>query len=77
MRAKMKLVSTKKVSETQEDLNFSAVCANAFDAEGNDENNTYSKWTPTANLSMSITNPALMDKFTVGQEFYLDFTPVN
>ena len=77
MRAKIKITSIKKWSETQEDLNFSAVCANQFDAEGNDENNTYAKWTPNASLSMTITNPALIGKFSEGQEFYIDFTLIK
>ena len=34
------------------------------------------KWTPSASLKMTITNPALVGKFSEGQEFYVDFTAV-
>ena len=78
MRAKMKVVKAEKKSETYEELAFSAVGPKgAYPADGSDENNTFAKWTPTANLSMSITNPALIGKFPVGQEYYVDFTPAE
>lgn len=77
MRAKMKLVSVNKLSDTCEVLEFRAVCKSngPYPADGSDENNTFAKWTPTADLRMSITNPDLVGGFEVGQEFYLDFTP--
>lgn len=77
MRAKMKVVNVKK-EEGYEVLNMSAVCKNeGYDDTGDDENNTYSKWTPQADLSMVINNPDLHGKFEEGQEFYVDFTPAN
>lgn len=79
MRAKMKVIDTKKHEDyVQEDLTLAAVCKSAgYPADGSDENNTFAKWTPTADLKMSITNPALIGKFSVGQEFYVDFTEVE
>ena len=78
MRAKMKVVATKVHSETSEELELAAVCKNdGYPADGSDENNTFAKWTPSATLRMSITNPDLVGKFTAGQEFYVDFTPVD
>lgn len=78
MRAKMKITDIKTHNETYEELRFSAVSKNdGYPADGSDENNSFAKWTPTAELNMSITNPTLIGKFTVGQEFYLDFTPVT
>lgn len=77
MRAKMRVIAIKSQSENYEELRFSAVAKNdGYPKDGSDENNTFAKWTPTAELDMGITNPALIGKFTVGQEFYLDFTPV-
>lgn len=77
MRAKMRV--SKVVNRgTCEDLEFSAVCkSDGYPADGSDENNTFAKWTPTANFSMSITNPALIGKFTEGQQFYVDFAPAE
>jgi hypothetical protein len=76
MRAKMRLDQVEKF-EGSELLKFSAVCASGYPADGSDENNSYAKWTPSAALSMSVTNPALHAKFTAGEEYYLDFTKVN
>ena len=78
MRAKMKVASINYHSDSCETLEFHAVCKNdGYPSDGSDENNTYALWTPTADLKMCITNPALTGKFEVGQEFYVDFTLVN
>lgn len=83
MRAKMKVVATKKHGTggpdgAFEELEFSAVAKNdGYPADGSDENNTFAKWTPSASVKMTITNPALVGKFTQGQEFYVDFTAVE
>jgi hypothetical protein len=59
MRAKMKVITTKKHSDTYEDLEFSAVCKNdGYPPDGSDENNTFAKYTPSATIKMAITNPA-------------------
>jgi hypothetical protein len=81
MRAKFSVVSIQthrnQTDEIyQEDLVFQAVTETPFDENGNSEDNTFAKWTPTGHLSMSIQNPNLFGKFYAGQKFYLDFTPV-
>lgn len=43
---------------------------------GSEENKTFWKYTPSGKLEMTINSSAL-DAFTPGQEFYLDFTPVE
>jgi hypothetical protein len=73
MRAKMRVVEVKENGDSEE-LIMTAVCKNEYDETGNDENNTFAKWTPSANLDMHINNPNLHGKFEVGQEYYLDFT---
>ena len=73
MRAKMRVSSVIPNGDC-ETLNFNAVSKNeGYGAEGLDENNTYATFTPSANLSMYINNPALIGKFKVGEEYYLDF----
>ncbi len=74
MRAKFSVRNVERRSDTQEHLEFSPVCSSPFDAEGNSEDNTYAKWTPSGSLTLEITNPALIGRFSVGQTFYLDFT---
>ena len=60
-----------KYSET---LNMYAVPASKYDESGLDEDNTFAKMSPQANLGISIANPALWGQFKVGQRFYVDFT---
>lgn len=62
-------------AKSGEGLVMSAVCAPKFDPEGLDEDNTFAKFTPSANLSVNISNPDLLDKFKVGQAYSVDFTP--
>lgn len=78
MRAKFKITSVEKYAHECEVLNFSAVSrSDSYPEDGSDENNTYAMYTPSANLKMTVNNPALIGKFEPGQEFYVDFTPVN
>ena len=61
---------------SQEGLTMHAVCATKYDGEGADEDNTYARYSPSANLTINIANPALFGKFKAGDKFYVDFTPV-
>ena len=77
MRAKMKITSVQKF-EGQDTLTFAAVGKDgAYPDGGLSDDNTYSKYTPSADLKMVIQNPALLDKFNVGDKFYVDFTPAE
>jgi hypothetical protein len=54
------------------------VCrSEGYPEDGSDENNTFARFTPTASLSMSVTNPALIGEFAVDEEYYLDFSKAN
>lgn len=77
MRAKLRVTSVTPVAGegTAETLVFNAVGkSGGYPQDGSDENNTYAKYTPSAELKMSIMNPNLFGKFKEGQEFYVDFT---
>lgn len=75
MRAKMQVQSVKG-TETYESISMSAVTSSnkPYGPNGENEDNTYARWTPSGTLALSITNPELIGKFKVGQKFYLDFT---
>jgi hypothetical protein len=77
MRAKLKVTNiTTYESSTAIGVTFNAVCKKeAYPSDGIDEDNTFARWTPSAELKMQIANPDLIDKFELGQEFYVDFTP--
>lgn len=77
MRAKMKISSVTKY-ESSENLRMTAVCkSTAYPTDGSDEDNTFSTFTPNAELSITIQNPALLNHFEAGQTFYVDFSPTN
>jgi hypothetical protein len=81
MRAKLQVGSVfahrdaegNTISET---LYFHGVAkSGGYPADGSDEDNTFAKWSPSVNLQIQITNPALHGQFEPGQKFYVDFTP--
>ena len=76
MRAKMEVGEVVR-HRGQETLTFSAVCSSEFGPEGESEDNTFARYTPSAGLEMTITNPDLLGKFNPGDKFYLDFTPAD
>ncbi len=83
MRAKLEVVGVTPVTDHEEnicaeDLVFRAVCrSEGYPEDGSDEDNTFAKFTPTADLRMHIANPALFGKFEVGQKFHVDFTKAD
>jgi hypothetical protein len=70
MRAKMKVAQV-TANEGSDTLVMRPV------TNGTPEDNTYSKFTPCGELSLTVTNEALMGQFKPGETFYVDFTPVN
>lgn len=80
MRAKLQVRSIRSIqgNTTAETLRFGPVCPKeGYPADGTDENNSFARWTPHADLAMTIQNPDLIGKFKVGDVFYLDFTPAE
>jgi hypothetical protein len=57
-----------------ETLHMSAVTEKPFDDNGISEDNAFAAWTPSGTLVISVTNPALIGKYTVGDRYYLDFS---
>lgn len=75
MRAKLRVSDVVSHGPTSETITMNAVTGTEkFGPKGEGENNTFARYTPTASLSLSITNPDLVGKFKVGQTFYADFT---
>lgn len=42
-----------------------------------EENKQWSKYTPCGKIEMTITNPAAVAAFEVGQPYFVDFTPAK
>ena len=75
MRAKFQVGSVERFGGSEK-VKFHAVAkSTAYPADGSDEDNTYAKFTPSANCEILITNPALLGQFEPLQKFYVDFTP--
>ncbi|MPW17890.1 hypothetical protein GCT13_13320 [Paraburkholderia sp. CNPSo 3157] len=76
MRAKM-IVESVTRHHGGETLKFRAVPKSSapYGEDGLDEDNTYAKFSPQADLSIFVANPALFGKFNPGDKFYVDFTP--
>jgi hypothetical protein len=78
LRLKMVVNSVKKICDgegniTQEEVSLNAVYSNK---EGS-ANAQWSKWTPSANLSMYISNPDAFGKVLPGQFVFVDLTPTD
>lgn len=52
-------------------VRFTAVTAGKPDCE------TWSKYTPSGELKMTITNPVAMQHLQVGKDYFLDIVPVE
>ena len=75
LRCKMRVQSVSHYlnedgSTSQEEVKLAAVYG-----EDNTANAQWSKWTPSANFSITINNPDAFNKLSKGHEFYVDFTP--
>lgn len=78
MRAKVYVSGVQKYSEESETVNFSAISKKGgYPSDGSDEDNTYSKFTPMAHFNITISNPALIGQYHLGEKYYVDFTPVE
>ena len=78
MRAKMKVVNVQSHDGGNETIKFRAIGKDsAYPEDGTDEDNSYARWTPNGELSLTIANPELWGKFAIDDKFYLDFTRVT
>lgn len=77
MRAKMQVSKVERFPG-QDRITCNAVCRSAgYPADGSDEDNTYAKFSPSGELTLTIANPVLVGKIEPGQKYYLDFTPAD
>jgi hypothetical protein len=51
--------------------------SSGYPEDGSDENNTYAKFSPSGAFQLTIQNPALLGKFAVDEEYYVDFSKVE
>lgn len=78
MRCKMWVTSVLHSKEadgttSEEKVTLAAV----YSSDPATENARWSKWTPSANLTIHISNPEAFGKLSAGHEFFVDFTPAG
>ena len=73
IRAKMTVSEITRTSYGTERAKLNAV----YSSTNNSEDNNYSKATPSANLEISIDNPAAQGILIPGKSFYVDLTPAD
>jgi hypothetical protein len=71
VRAKFRVSSVSTTSYGPGTQDQSAV---EMSAVTDDSNKTWSKWTPSGSVKMTINNPDAMGQFKPGMTFFLDFT---
>lgn len=48
-----------------------------YGAGNDDANKEWSRWTPSGELRLSITNPAIFPELVCGKSFFVDFSPID
>lgn len=72
VRAKFKVESVREAAEEGlSDVSMTAVTS------GSPENEEFFKYTPAGSLNLGLVNPETAKFFVPGEEYYLDFIPVN
>lgn len=73
-RAKLRVESV-TLTEYGEQVQMRAVCkTGGYPEDGSDEDNTYAKFSPSADFRLTVTNDQLFGQFKPGQKFYCDLT---
>lgn len=71
VRAKFRLQSiTSSASYSGQQFVF-----NAIGDYGIPENERYHRYTPSGELKITVDNPPAQEQFSLGKDYYLDFTP--
>ena len=74
-------VESVKLTSSGEEVQMRAVqgdkVSKGYPADGADEDNTYAKYSPSADFRLMVANPALFGEFKPGQKYYVDMTPAE
>lgn len=75
-RAKMQIVKIDKLKDG-DDVHLHAVGKSEYDQSGLDSDNSFSKFSPSAGLSIKITTPDLIGKLSLGKIVNVTFNYIN
>lgn len=74
LRLKMSVSSVKSVADGNGDKTSEELALTAVYGKDGTANAQWSKWTPSASLTMNISNPGAFDKVLPGQFVFVDIT---
>lgn len=75
----VKLFGSDGSNHTAEEVQMRAVGGSkvnkdGYPSDGSDEDNTYAKFSPSADFRLYVANPVLFGQFKPGQKYYVDLT---
>lgn len=78
VRAKffVKSITAMSNGNSEADQSSEVKLAPVYGSNADDVNTSWSKYTPSGEISMLITNTAAVEQFDLGAEYYVDFTRV-
>ncbi len=77
MRAKVRLNRIEQYTASER-LVFNPVSrSDSYPEDGSDEDNTFAKFSPSGEFSLTVANPELIGKFKVNETYYVDFSPAD
>lgn len=71
-----------KIDKVHREVGFDTVIASPVTGtklgeNGRNDDNTFARWTPSGEIKLQINNPDLIGQITPGEEYLVDFTPVE
>lgn len=75
LRCKMRVSEVVHTIESDGSTNQERVTLSAVYGKEGTDNAQWSKWTPSANFTITINNPDAFNKLSKGHEYFVDFTP--
>lgn len=77
LRLKMSIASVKSSCDQNGDKVVEEISLQAVYGPEGSANSQWSKWTPTASLTMYVTNPSAFGKVLPGQFYFVDLVPTT
>jgi hypothetical protein len=73
MRAKVQVTKVEHYQGSQQQVFMNPVSSKPYGPEGECEDNTYARYSPSGEFKLTITNPNLFGKLVPGMKMYVDF----
>lgn len=83
VRAKVRVVELKTdlhnapQSDPPQMQQVTVVAQPVFGGQDDEANREWSKWTPSGEIRLVISNPAAYEMFRLGKTYFVDFTPAD